>query len=108
MALWTLFFGFALLMIGNGLNLAVIGVRMVDEGFGARTSGLVMACYFAGFLLGPILVVRWLSGVGHIRVFAEPGLDRVLAWCCFSSCGSRRRVGRSCASCSGSAWPGCT
>ena len=71
MALWTLFFGFALLMIGNGLNLAVIGVRMVDEGFGARTSGLVMGCYFAGFLLGPILVVRWLSGVGHIRVFAS-------------------------------------
>jgi len=30
-----------------------------------------MSCYFAGFLLGPILVVRWLSGVGHIRVFAS-------------------------------------
>jgi MFS family permease len=71
MALWTLFLGFALLMVGNGLNLAVIGVRMVDEGFGVRTSGVVMACYFAGFLLGPILVVRWLSGVGHIRVFAS-------------------------------------
>ena len=70
-ALWTLFVGFALLMIGNGLNLAVIGVRMTDEGFGVRTSGLVMACYFAGFLLGPILVVRWLSGVGHVRVFAS-------------------------------------
>jgi MFS family permease len=71
MALWTLFVGFALLMIGNGLNLAVLGVRMVDEDFGVRTSGVVMACYFAGFLVGPILVVRWLSGVGHIRVFAS-------------------------------------
>jgi MFS family permease len=71
MALLTLFVGFALLMIGNGLNLAVLGVRMVDEGFGVRTSGVVMACYFAGFLVGPILVVRWLSGVGHIRVFAS-------------------------------------
>ena len=70
-ALWTLFVGFAMLMIGNGLNLAVLGVRMVDEGFGVRTSGWVMACYFAGFLLGPVMVVRWLSGVGHIRVFAS-------------------------------------
>ena len=33
-ALWTLFLGFAMLMVGNGLNLAVLGVRMVDEGFG--------------------------------------------------------------------------
>ncbi len=70
-ALWTLFLGFTMLMVGNGLNLAVLGVRMVDEGFDVRTSGVVMACYFAGFLLGPILVVKWLSGVGHIRVFAS-------------------------------------
>lgn len=70
-ALWTLFLGFAMLMVGNGLNLAVLGVRMVDEGFDVRTSGVVMACYFAGFLLGPVVVVKWLSGVGHIRVFAS-------------------------------------
>jgi MFS family permease len=70
-ALWTLFLGFTMLMIGNGLNLAVLGVRMVDEGFDVQVSGAVMACYFAGFLLGPVLVVRWLSGVGHIRVFAS-------------------------------------
>jgi MFS family permease len=70
-ALWTLFLAFAMLMVGNGLNLAVLGVRMADEGFGVRTAATVMACYFAGFLLGPILVVRWLSAVGHIRVFAS-------------------------------------
>ncbi len=71
MALWTLFLGFAMLMVGNGLNLVVLGVRMVDEGFDVRASGVVMACYFAGFLLGPVLVVKWLSTVGHIRVFAS-------------------------------------
>jgi MFS family permease len=71
LALWTLFLGFTVLMVGNGLNLAVLGVRMVDEGFDVRASGVVMACYFVGFLLGPVLVVRWLSGVGHIRVFAS-------------------------------------
>ena len=71
LALWTLFLGFAMLMVGNGLNAAVLGVRTVDEGFGVRTTGLVMACYFAGFLLGPPAVLRMLSTVGHIRVFAS-------------------------------------
>ena len=71
LALWTLFVGFAMLMVGNGLNLAVIGVRIVDEGFGVRTGGVVMAGYFAGFLLGPAAVVKMLSAVGHIRVFAS-------------------------------------
>lgn len=71
LALWTLFLGFAMLMVGNGLNLAVLGVRVVDEGFGVRISGYVMACYFAGFLLGPAVVVKLLSTVGHIRVFAS-------------------------------------
>ncbi len=71
LALWTLFVGFAMLMVGNGLNLAVIGVRIVDEGFGVRTGGVVMAGYFAGFLLGPVVVVRMLSAVGHVRVFAS-------------------------------------
>jgi MFS family permease len=70
-ALWPLFLGFGMLMVGNGLNLAVLGVRMAQEGFGVRTAATVMAAYFAGFLLGPVLVVRWLSGVGHIRVFAS-------------------------------------
>lgn len=69
-ALWALFFGFGLLMMGNGLNLAVLGVRVLDEGFGVRTSGYIMSCYFAGFLLGPTVITRLLATVGHIRVFA--------------------------------------
>lgn len=71
LALWALFLGFTMLMVGNGLNLAVLGVGVVVEGFGVHVSGFVMACYFAGFLLGPAVVVRLLSGVGHIRVFAS-------------------------------------
>lgn len=71
LALWALMLGFAMLMVGNGLNASVLGIRTVDEGFGVRTTGVVMACYFAGFLLGPPVVVRMLSAVGHIRVFAS-------------------------------------
>ncbi len=70
LALWTLFLGFAMVMVGNGVNLAVLGVRVGDEGFGLRVSGYVMSCYFIGFLLAPSVVSRLLATVGHIRVFA--------------------------------------
>jgi MFS family permease len=69
-ALWALFLGFGMLMVGNGLNLAVLGVRVLDEGFGVATGGYVMSCYFAGFLIGPSIISGLLATVGHIRVFA--------------------------------------
>lgn len=68
--MWSLFLGLGLLMIGNGLNGAVIGVRSGTEGFSVVVTGVIMAGYFAGFLLAPSLVVRMISAVGHIRVFA--------------------------------------
>ena len=40
-ALWTLFLGFTMLMVGNGLNLAVLGVRMVGEGRNAAGRGWI-------------------------------------------------------------------
>ena len=42
LALWTLILGFTMLMVGNGLNLAVLGVRMVDEGFDVQVSGCLL------------------------------------------------------------------
>jgi len=71
LALWALFLGYAMLMVGNGLIGAVLGVRTVDEGFGLGTSGVIMASFFAGFLLGPVVVMPLLSSVGHIRVFSS-------------------------------------
>ena len=68
--MWALFLGLGLLMIGNGLNGAVIGVRSGTEGFGIIVTGVIMAGYFAGFLLAPTLVVRMIASVGHVRVFA--------------------------------------
>ncbi len=69
-SVWALFVGLGLLMIGNGLNGALIGVRATAEGFGATATGIVVAGYFAGFLLAPNVVLRAISSVGHIRVFA--------------------------------------
>jgi MFS family permease len=68
--MWALFLGLGLLMIGNGLNGAVIGVRSGVEGFSVVVTGVIMAGFFAGFLLAPTLVVRMIASVGHIRVFA--------------------------------------
>ena len=68
--MWALFVGLGMLMIGNGLNSAVIGVRSGTEGFSVVVTGVIMAGYFAGFLIAPTLVVRMIASVGHIRVFA--------------------------------------
>ena len=67
---WTLFVGLGLLMMGNGLNGAIIGIRSTNEGFSVTVTGVIMAGYFAGFLIAPSLVVRMIPAVGHIRVFA--------------------------------------
>lgn len=66
---WTLFFGLALIMIGNGVQLVLLGVRASDAGFTNFTSGIVMGGYFLGLFLGSLIVPRFLARVGHIRVF---------------------------------------
>lgn len=69
-ATWALFLGIGLLMLGNGLQATLIGVRTQVEGFSQLSTGLVMAAYFAGFLFGTRAVQVLLNAVGHIRVFA--------------------------------------
>ena len=69
-ATWALFLGLALVMMGNGLNGSVLGVRSEAEGFGLAVTGVVMASYFAGFLAGTLYAEFALKTVGHIRVFA--------------------------------------
>jgi len=70
---WALLFGMFLLMLGNGMQGTVLGVRGGIEAFSADTMGFVMAGYFAGFL-GGALVTPWLvRRVGHVRVFAALG-----------------------------------
>lgn len=69
-ASWALFAGIALVMVGNGLQGSLLGIRSELEGFSATTSGLIMAAYFVGFLVGGRAATRALGLVGHIRVFA--------------------------------------
>ena len=65
-----LFAGLALLMVGNGLLSPLLGIRSDLEGFPTMVIGIVMAMYYVGFLLGSLVIPRWLITVGHIRVFA--------------------------------------
>jgi len=67
---WPLFFGIGLLMLGNGLQGSLLGVRAAEEGFGNGVTGIVMACFFAGFLLGSTWTPSAMRQVGHVRVFA--------------------------------------
>ncbi len=48
----------------------LLGLRSRLEGFSTETTGLVMAGFFVGLLLGAIHAVRVVAAVGHIRAFA--------------------------------------
>jgi MFS family permease len=65
-----LFAGLALLMVGNGLLSSLLGIRSDLEGFPTLVIGIVMVMHYVGFLVGSLLIPRWLVTVGHIRVFA--------------------------------------
>lgn len=66
---WPLFFGLALIMVGNGLQGTLLGVRAAMEGFDTTTIGLIMSLYYLGYMLGSYYVPKMVSKVGHIRVF---------------------------------------
>lgn len=70
---WALFLGLLLLMLGNGLQGSLLGVRGAIEGFSATTMSWVMSAYFIGFLLGSRITPRMIARVGHVRVFAALG-----------------------------------
>lgn len=67
---WALFLGIGLMMLGNGLQGSLLGVRASLEGFTTVATGLVMTGYYAGFLVGSVMGPRMVRRVGHIRAFA--------------------------------------
>ncbi len=70
LSLWALFAGLGLLMLGNGLQGTLLGVRASLSGFGTSTTGAVMACYYVGYMLGSVIAPPLIRRVGGIRVFA--------------------------------------
>ncbi len=70
---WALLLGMMLLMLGNGLQGTLLGVRGEIEGFSTFQMSLVMSAYFIGFLGGSRLAPEMIRRVGHVRVFAALG-----------------------------------
>jgi MFS family permease len=68
-----------LLMIGSGLLGTVLGIRATLEGFPTTVIGLVMSCYYLGFLSGCVAAARVLPRFGHVRLFAVLALVSSLA-----------------------------
>ena len=67
---WPLLVGMGTLMLGIGLQSTFLAYRGTLEGFATIVTGMIMSCYYLGFLFGTTLSRRLVRQVGHIRVFA--------------------------------------
>ena len=68
--IWPLFMGLSLIGLAVGVQGSLLGYRAELEGFPDNLIGLLMSCYFAGFLAGSIMAPGLIQRVGHIRIFA--------------------------------------
>ena len=67
---WPLLLGILLLMVGNGMQGTLLGIRGGIEGFSTFQMSIVMSAYFVGFLGGSRMAPGMIRRVGHVRVFA--------------------------------------
>jgi MFS family permease len=67
---WPLMLAILMIMIGNGLQGTLLGLRANAEDFPVFVTGLVMSLYYLGFVIGCMFVPKIVSSVGHVRVFA--------------------------------------
>jgi MFS family permease len=59
-----------ILMLGAGLQGTEISLRATLEGFPVPVTGVIMSCYYIGYMVGTAAAPRLVRQVGHIRVFA--------------------------------------
>ena len=67
---WALLLGMGLLMVGNGMQSTLLGVRGQIENFGTFEMSVIISAYFIGFLGGSRMAPNLIRRVGHVRVFA--------------------------------------
>ncbi len=72
-SVWALLLGVFLLMVGNGMQSTLMGVRGDIEGFSTFELSLVTSGYFVGFLAGSRMTPELIRRVSHVRVFAALG-----------------------------------
>ena len=69
-AVSALLLSVAILLIGNGMQGTLIGVRAGLEAFSPVALGVVSSAYYLGFSLGCLSGSWFINRVGHIRTFA--------------------------------------
>ncbi|PTY38394.1 hypothetical protein BGP77_11820 [Saccharospirillum sp. MSK14-1] len=69
LSITALFFGLALLLMGNSLLSTLLVIRGVSEGFSEQFLGLLSSSYYLGALLGTWFAGRMIRQMGHIRCF---------------------------------------
>ena len=69
-ASWAILLGIGFMMLANGLQGTLLGVRAILEGFSTFTTGIMMSGYFIGIFIGSFLAPVLVKRVGHIRVFS--------------------------------------
>jgi MFS family permease len=69
-SLFALFFSVALLVVGNGFLMTLLGIRLSLDEVDPRLIGGVMVSYSIGFVLGSLYSSVVIQRVGHIRAFA--------------------------------------
>ncbi|MAZ04135.1 MAG: MFS transporter [Sneathiella sp.] len=66
----SLLASYGLLMVANAMFGTLLGLRSKLEGFSTEVTGLIMAGFFIGMLMGAMYAVRVVASAGHIRSFA--------------------------------------
>ena len=69
-ASWAILLGVGFMMLANGLQGTLLGVRASIEGFSTFSTGVVMSGYFIGIFIGSFVAPKLVQRVGHIRVFS--------------------------------------
>ena len=67
---WAILLGVGFMMLANGVQGTLLGVRADIEGFSTFTIGIMMSGYFVGMFIGSLLAPMLVNRVGHIRVFS--------------------------------------
>ncbi len=62
-----------LLVIGGGLFMTFVSVRLKLDGHDPSVIGYVTSAFFAGLVLGSMMIHKIIERVGHIRAFAALG-----------------------------------
>lgn len=62
--------GIGLATLSTGMLSTILGIRVTLEGYSPLVAGGLGTAYFAGQLLGSLVVHRLMAKVGHIRVFS--------------------------------------